>query len=223
MPTSLDGAHRPEPAAPPGAEPRLQRHQVHADRQGAGRRPRGAATRSSSRCSIPASASRLEVPHRVQGVRPARRRRKDRLRPRARPVDRRPHLARPQPSRRAAIDARQGHGFPGAACRSTISAGAGGSPRPHRRRTASATAQRTAACSASTTNRRSSKACASCFRAGAARWRQRQSLAAIAALAIGVGRPPDVIIADYHLGDGNGIAAILDLQASTSGPISRHC
>ncbi len=50
--------HRSAPHAPPAAEPRFQRDQIHAQRPGAGRLPAGPGDGSASRCGTPGSASR---------------------------------------------------------------------------------------------------------------------------------------------------------------------
>ena len=62
-----DGRDRPQPVSPPGAEPRLQRDQVHAQRPRPGRRAGGAATSPSCRSSTPASAFPIDKLQHVFG------------------------------------------------------------------------------------------------------------------------------------------------------------
>ena len=164
----------------------------------------------------------VEIPHRLQGIRPPRRGRQDRLRPRARPVDRRPHLARPQPHRRPAIQARQGHALPGDACRSTARPPAASRPLP-RSRSAPPNRCTACACSASTTSpdpRRHEAAAGGLGLHGFDH--------AVAATSGSKIRPtrdlrPDAIIADYHLDKATGIDMIRAIRAAFRRRHPRRC
>ena len=191
------------------AEPRLQRHQIHAQGQRAGRLPAPRHTAAHRRLRYRHRHSASQAPRGVQGIPPSRPGRAGRARRRPRPLDRRTHRPRARLRSGAEIECRPRLALfrRSAARRSPRSPGRSGSRAESRRRAAR--------------------------RHGGAVHRQRASildgmqtllggwgcrvlkaadLAEALAAIEGSGLEPDGLLVDYHLDGGNGIGAIAELR-----------
>ena len=203
------GAFRSAPVAAAAAEPRVQRHQIHAQGQRAGRlpAPRRAASRRSLRYRHRHSAR--QTPRRVQGISPARPGCAGRARCRSRPLDRRAHRARARLRAGAEIDGR-----PRLAVFGRSAARVSGDRRAERARRSKSR------------NRTTRRNCRALHRQRATILDGMQTLLggwgcrvlkaadlteALAAIE-GSGLEPDGLLVDYHLDGGNGLGAITELR-----------
>ena len=198
----------PAAAAAAVAEFRLQRRQIYA----AGRvlvGVRGGAGRRGWRSGTPASASPRQARGGVRRVPPAGAGRAGGARPRARPVDRAAARARARPSHRPEVAARARLRLLGVRRRSAHAA-----PQALEAVAAEPAARRirspACGCSPSTTSRGCWRAWARCSASGAARSRPPPgSPRRLTRL----DPPPDIVVADYHLDDGDGLSAIAAVRA----------
>ena len=128
-----DGALGPAPAAAASAEPRLQRHQIYAGGQRAGRLPAPRRSAADRRLRHRHRHSARQAPRGIQGIPPPRPGRAGRARSRPRPLDRRAHRPRARLRGDAQIRCRRRLALFGrGAARKAVAAQAGaacGSPR----------------------------------------------------------------------------------------------
>ena len=167
VPCSLGGAIRPPPAAPAGAEPRIERHQIHARRTRAGRLPAPRRRSAHRRLRHRRRHSAIEVARYLHRISPPRSGRQDRPRARPRPVDRRTRGARARLHDRTRIGQRPRFAFRGH--RSALERGADRIAGARRARASIRANSPASPRSASTTSRRCSTAWKRCCAAGAAR------------------------------------------------------
>ena len=200
-------ADRPQPAAPADPEPRLQRHQVHADRPHPGRRAPARRARRNPGVRHRHRHSRRQAEHRLPASSPGSTRARARRRASA-------SACRSSTASRACCGSNC-RSIPGAArARASrvilpVTDGLASAPpeaEPHADPLAGRGADRPARCCASTTTRASSTACGCCWRAGAARCDRSLRLASRWPTPA-ASSAPDIILADYHLDGETGLDA----------------